>query len=110
MFCHSMQCPLYFQIFQNYSLVILDVYVYCTQTSPRYSSLYFYLPWPNDRKRSYLKLCLHWQRLCDNAGDSDSYYLLALATLGDATQIGFFLFLAASPKVAKASTVSCRCC
>ncbi len=27
--------------------------------------------------------CLHWRRLCDNAGDS--HYLLALATLGVAT-------------------------
>jgi hypothetical protein len=35
--------------------------------------------------------------------------LLALATLGGATQIGLFLFLVASPKVAKASAVSCRC-
>jgi hypothetical protein len=25
---------------------------------------------------------LHWQRLHDNASDSDSHYLLALATLG----------------------------
>ncbi len=31
--------------------------------------------------------------------------LLALATLGGATQIGLFLFLVASPKVAKASAV-----
>ncbi len=35
--------------------------------------------------------------------------LLALATLGGTTQIGLFLFLVASPKVAKASIVSCRC-
>ncbi len=28
---------------------------------------------------------LHWQMLHDNAGDSDSHYLLALATLGVAT-------------------------
>ncbi len=55
-------------------------------------------------------LCLHWRRLRDNAGDSDSHYLLALATLGDETQIGLFLFLASLPKVAKASTVPCRCC
>ncbi len=33
-------------------------------------------------------------------------YLIALATLGDATQIGSFLFYAAPPKVAKASTLS----
>jgi hypothetical protein len=33
-------------------------------------------------------------------------YLLALATLSDATQIGPFLFYAAPPKVAKASTLS----
>jgi hypothetical protein len=29
-----------------------------------------------------------------------------LATLGDATEIGLFLFLVAPPKVAKASTVT----
>jgi hypothetical protein len=56
-----------------------------------------------------LKLCLHWRRLCNNACDSDSHYLLTLATLGDTTQIGLFLFLVMSPKVAKASTFSCRC-
>jgi hypothetical protein len=47
-----------------------------------------------------------------NAGDSNSHYLLALATLGNTTQIGLVLFLVASPKVAKASTVMtvmCRC-
>jgi hypothetical protein len=27
-----------------------------------------------------LKLCLHWQRLHNNTGDSDSHYLLAWAT------------------------------
>jgi len=35
--------------------------------------------------------------------------LLALATLGDETQIGFFLFFVASPEVAKASNASCSC-
>jgi hypothetical protein len=33
-------------------------------------------------------------------------YLLALATLGDATQIGLFLLYVARPKVAKASKLS----
>jgi hypothetical protein len=33
-------------------------------------------------------------------------YLLALATLGEGTQIGSFLFCAAPPKVAKASALS----
>jgi hypothetical protein len=63
-------------------------------------------------KLSKLKLCFHWRRLWDNTDNSDSHYLLALATLGNATQIGLFLFLVASPKVAKASTVitvACRC-
>jgi hypothetical protein len=55
---------------------------------------------------AFVKPCLHWQRLHDNAGDSDSHYLLALATLGNATQIGLFLFLVTLPKVAKASTVT----
>ncbi len=32
-----------------------------------------------------LKDHLHWRRLCDNAGDSDSHYLVALATLGIGT-------------------------
>jgi len=61
--------------------------------------------------KGVIKPCLQWQHY--NAGKSDSHYLLALATLGDATQIGLFLFLVASPKVAKASTVmtvACRCC
>jgi hypothetical protein len=56
--------------------------------------------------------CLNWRRLCDDASDSNSHYLLALTTLGDVTQIGLFLFLVASPKVAKASTlmtVTCCC-
>jgi hypothetical protein len=55
---------------------------------------------------------MSWQRLLDNAGNSNSHYLLALATMGDVTQIGLFLFLVASPKVAKARTVmtvACRC-
>ncbi len=66
---------------------------------------------------STLKPCLHWQSLHDNASDSDSHHILALATLGDMTQIGLFLFLVTSPKVAKASTVAspkvtvaCHCC
>jgi hypothetical protein len=45
-------------------------------------------------------------KVCDNAGDSVSHYLLALATLGDVTQIGLFLFLVMLPKVAKTSTVT----
>jgi hypothetical protein len=60
----------------------------------------------------FLKPCLHWQGLPNNAGDSDSHYLLALATLGDTTQIGLFLFLDTLPKVTKASTVmtvACHC-
>jgi hypothetical protein len=37
--------------------------------------------------------------------------LLVLATSGDVTQIGLFLFLVALPKVAKASTiVAVACC
>ncbi len=48
---------------------------------------------------------LHWQRLRDNASDSDIHYLLALATLGNVTQIGLFLFMLLCPKVAKASTI-----
>jgi hypothetical protein len=34
----------------------------------------------------------------------DSHYLLALATLGEATEIGSFLFYVVLPRVAKAST------
>jgi hypothetical protein len=45
------------------------------------------------------KPCLHWQRLLNNAGDSDSHYLLALTTLDNATKIGLFLFLVTLPKV-----------
>ncbi len=59
--------------------------------------------------KKLIKPCLHWLRLQNNAGDSDSHYVLALATLGDVTQIGLFLFLVLLPKVAKASTISCRC-
>ncbi len=57
------------------------------------------------------KLNLHWWKLCDNTSNSNSHYLPVLATLGDVTQIGLFLFLVASPKVAKASTVmTVACC
>ncbi len=63
-----------------------------------------------------IKPCLHWQRLWDNTGDSDSHHILALETLGDATQIGLFLFLVVLPKVAKTrtvtspkATIACRC-
>ncbi len=63
-----------------------------------------------------IRPCLHLQRLCDNAGNSDSHHKLALATLGNMTQIRLFLFLVVPPKVAKASTVTspkvtvrCRC-
>jgi hypothetical protein len=35
-------------------------------------------------------------------------YALSLATLGDATQIGSFLFYAVPPKVAKAIILSCH--
>jgi hypothetical protein len=61
----------------------------------------------------FIKPCLHWQRLRDNAGDSDGHYLLVLAPLGDVTQIGLFLFLVTLPEVANASTVMtavCLCC
>jgi hypothetical protein len=56
-----------------------------------------------------LKPCLHKRRLRDNVGNSDSHYLLTLATLGEVKQIGLFLFLVVLPKVVKASTVSCCC-
>ncbi len=36
-------------------------------------------------------LSLHWRRLCDNAGNSDTHYLLALATLGGMTEIEMIL-------------------
>jgi len=49
---------------------------------------------------------LHWQGLRDNASDSDIHYLLALATLGNVTQIGLFLFMLLCPKVAKASIIT----
>ncbi len=52
------------------------------------------------------RLCLHWQRLWNYAGNSDSHHILALATLGNMTQIRLFLFLVVPPKVAKASTVT----
>ncbi len=57
-----------------------------------------------------VKLCLHWWSHHDNACDSDSHYLLALATFGDATQILLFLFLVTLPKVAKASTIMTVVC
>jgi hypothetical protein len=38
-----------------------------------------------------IKPYLHWQRLCNNGGDSDSHYLLALATLGVVTWIEMIL-------------------
>ncbi len=34
---------------------------------------------------SNVKQCLHWRRLSDNTGNSNSHYLLALATLGGVT-------------------------
>jgi hypothetical protein len=48
---------------------------------------------------------LHWQRLRDNAGDSDSHYLLALATLGHSDKNRNNPICVMSPKVAKASTI-----
>jgi hypothetical protein len=44
------------------------------------------------------KLCLQWQRLHNNAGDSDSHYLLALATLGGATLIEMILTVSHCPR------------
>jgi hypothetical protein len=41
---------------------------------------------------------LHWQTLGDNNGNSDNHYLFALATLGDMTQIGLFLFMSLRPR------------
>ncbi len=55
-----------------------------------------------------LKPYLHWRRLRNNTRDSNMATVitaLALATLGNRTQIGLFLFLVTSPKVAKASAV-----
>ncbi len=49
---------------------------------------------------------LHWRRLHDNASNSDSYYLLALATLGVATKNRNIPICVASPMVAKESTIS----
>ncbi len=42
--------------------------------------------------------CLHWRRLRNNAGDSDSHYLLALATLGIATLIETILSVLHRPR------------
>jgi hypothetical protein len=42
-------------------------------------------------KKPELKLCLHWRNLCINAGNSDTHYLLALATLGGMTEIEMIL-------------------
>ncbi len=39
----------------------------------------------------YIKLCLHWRRLYNNAGNSDTHYLLALATLDGTTEIEIIL-------------------
>ena len=52
---------------------------------------------------------LHWQRLDDNASDSDSHYLLALSTLGDATQKGLFPFLSLRPRWPRQVSNDCRC-
>ena len=38
--------------------------------------------WLAGDEQHQVKPYLHWGRLRDNAGDSDSHYLLALATLG----------------------------
>ncbi len=53
-----------------------------------------------------LKACVHWRHFLVKMIVTATNYLLALATLGDVTQIGLFLFYAAPPKVAKASTLS----
>jgi len=45
-----------------------------------------------------VKLYLHWRRLRDNAGDSDSHYLLALATLGSMTQTETILSVSRHPR------------
>ncbi len=49
-------------------------------------------------RKILLKTCLHLQRLCINAGNSDTHYWLALATLGGTTEIGSFLFMTCRPR------------
>jgi hypothetical protein len=46
----------------------------------------------------FVKPCLHWQRLRDNVGDSNSQYLLALATLGSVTCIEVILSVLHRPR------------
>ncbi len=71
-----------------------------------------FLLWPltvlMNQTRQVVHAILHWRSLRDKAGDSDSHYLLALATLGKATQIGLFLFVVTLPKVTKESTATCH--
>jgi len=52
---------------------------------------------------------LHWRTLGDNNGDSDNHYLFALATLGDMTQIGLFLFMSLRPRWPRQVSNDCRC-
>ncbi len=44
------------------------------------------------------KPCLHCWRLRDNAGNSDSHHLLALATLGGTTKIEMILSVSRHPR------------
>ncbi len=46
---------------------------------------------------------MHWRLFLAKTSATATEFLLALATLGDATQIGSFLFYVVPPKVAKAS-------
>jgi hypothetical protein len=46
----------------------------------------------------FIKPCSHLQRLRGNAGNSNTHYILALATLGGTTEIGSFLFVLRHPK------------
>jgi hypothetical protein len=52
------------------------------------------------------KACVHWQCFLAKTSATAIDNVRALATLGEVTQIGSFLFYAAPPKVAKASTLS----
>jgi hypothetical protein len=63
------------------------------------------------RKMTALKVRLHWrcfflQRYCRQQQHAN-HYLPALATLGDATQIGSFLFLSCRPRWPRQVQVCC---
>ncbi len=98
-------CRVHVAIGWNHSIPINKERVYWKLLCHRY--LWFIKDvYGSANSSKWIKACLHWQYFIVIMPPTVTCDCTSLAT----TEIGTFLFFVASPKVAKAITVMCRCC